>query len=438
MKKMLSIVLILCCIISLCGCDTVAKMAEVELPPVPTAEPAEQLPVQTAEPDAGVTETEHQHIIINIDRAEYEAYDPQQGTELILSFSYEIPYVHIPANPAAEEAINEFVAMLNESYYTGDDYGTVYDSGLAPGYINMLTQAEDNYNYIINSAVNYDSESMGFELACHRTLNVERCDEDWLSLLYHDYVNLGGVHGSYAYRAYCFDTGSGELMGLEDICADAELFKVFLAESMTERVRNDEELSQRVSGFVDVEGLPTLEEAAAALIRDGSWYLDNEGLVIFSDLYEMSSYAAGIIEFKFSYEELSDYIKPELVPENIRYSAEFAAVPVADTVESSREIIDMVKLHEDGEGIYLVANGTAKDVRLASVDYTDEFYETSQHWYCSSMKDCAVQLITTIPEGMPELKLSYTDAGGEHSLYLSQSGEDGSLLLVDDSIEAVG
>jgi len=438
MKKLISIILILCCVLSLCACEAVEKMAEVELPPVPTADAAEEIPDAAGQPETAVTETEHQHIIINIDRTEYEAYDPQKGTELILSFSYETPYVHIPANPGAEEAINEFIALLNESYYTGDDYGTVYNSGLAPGYFNMLTQAEDNYNYIINSAINFEGDILGYELACHRTLSIERCDEAMLSLIYRDYVNLGGVHGSYGDRAYCFDTKSGELMGLEDICSDYESFCAFLKESMINKVNTDAELQQRINGFVDVEGLPTLEEAVTGLIRDGSWYLDNEGMVIFSDLYEMSSYAAGIIEFRFSYEELRDYIRAELVPENIQLSAAFAAVPVAQSSESSREIIDMVKIHEQGEGLYLVADGTAKDVRLTSVDYIDAFYETAQLWYCSSMENCAVQLVTLIPEGMPELKLSYRDSAGEHSLYLSQSGEDGSIILVDDSIEAVG
>jgi hypothetical protein len=54
------------------------------------------------------------------------------------------------------------------------------------------------------------------------------------------------------------------------------------------------------------------------------------------------------------------------------------------------------------------------------------------------MDNCAVQLVTRIPEGMPDLKISYADQNGEHSFYVSQSGVDGSIILVDDSIEAVG
>jgi hypothetical protein len=54
------------------------------------------------------------------------------------------------------------------------------------------------------------------------------------------------------------------------------------------------------------------------------------------------------------------------------------------------------------------------------------------------MTDCAIQLVTLIPEGMPNIKISYTDAQGEHSMLLTQSGEDGSIILVNDDIQAVG
>ena len=98
----------------------------------------------------------------------------------------------------------------------------------------------------------------------------------------------------------------------------------------------------------------------------------------------------------------------------------------------------MLKVSEDGQTVYFVADGRANDVRISRVDYLDGFYDTERLWYCSVMEDCALQIVTDIPEGMPELKLSYRDAAGEHELYLSQSGVDGSFIFVDGSIEAVG
>ena len=55
------------------------------------------------------------------------------------------------------------------------------------------------------------------------------------------------------------------------------------------------------------------------------------------------------------------------------------------------------------------------------------------------MENCAVQVSTWIPDGMPNLKLSYRNSEGLQNFYLTQSGEDGSLILMPgDSIEAVG
>ena len=77
-------------------------------------------------------------------------------------------------------------------------------------------------------------------------------------------------------------------------------------------------------------------------------------------------------------------------------------------------------------------------MRLTSVEYAGAFYETAQLWSCSLMRDCALQLETVIPDGMPNLKISYRAMDGLKNLYLTQSGEDGSLILMDDSIEAIG
>lgn len=435
MKKLISLILLVS-VLSLSACGVSEVVNNVSLPPVPTSEPAEAEATAAPAPSEPVTETSHQHIIINFDKTELQAYDPQQGTELILSFSYETPYVHVPANVSAEETINEFIAMIDESFYTGDTYGLVYDSGCAYGYNNMLTMAEDNYNYIVNSTINF--EGKGFELANHRTVSVERCDEELLTLLYHDYVNLGGVHGSYGYRAYNFDLKDGSVASLDSIAEDPEYLRIFLLNYMINAVDGDEELQQRMAGFVNEEGMPSLEDALAALIREGSWYFTEDGITIFSDLYELCSYAAGIIGFKIPYSELEGYIKAEYLPEETAGEAAFSVVPAEELRESSKEIIDMLKLQEDGQTVYLVAEGKARDVRISRVDYADGFYETERLWYCSEMEDCVLQLVTAIPEGMPELKLSYSDLSGEHVFYLSQSGVDGSLILVDEGIEAVG
>ena len=62
-------------------------------------------------------------IIIAVENTQKQAYDPQDGTQLIPTFSYETPKIEILGRADAEKAINEYVAMLDETYVTGEDYG---------------------------------------------------------------------------------------------------------------------------------------------------------------------------------------------------------------------------------------------------------------------------------------------------------------------------
>ena len=46
-------------------------------------------------------------------------------------------------------------------------------------------------------------------------MTAERGDTQVLTLLYNDYSDLGGAHGSYGYTGYSFDTQTGELLTLD-------------------------------------------------------------------------------------------------------------------------------------------------------------------------------------------------------------------------------
>ncbi len=101
--------------------------------------------------------------------------------------------------------------------------------------------------------------------------------------------------------------------------------------------------------------------------------------------------------------------------------------------------MDSLILNEDGQELCIAANGRIYDVSVCSVYYVDRFYENTQFWYASSLSDCALQLQVVVPDGLPNLRISYTTADGvRHGKLLSQSGADGSFMLVDDDIQAVG
>ena len=438
MKRVFAGLLALVMCLSLCACG-----GKVDLPPVPTAEtvvvPAETAsPAETETPAPVETEApapEHAEangrVLVSVEKTEEQAFDPQYGETLILSFSYETPRVIDEENPAAADKVNEFIGLLNEAYITGEDYG----EGAGIGYNNMLTYAEENYGMQLEMNLEYPT----FELTSARHIAIPRNDGKVLTLLFNDNSYTGGAHGSYSTRGYSFDMATGERLSLASLSADEAALRDFLTQEMVQQAREDAYIHDQMEGFVEEDAL---EETLAALLRSGSWYLDYEGMEIFSDLYEISSYAAGMVSFRIPNEKLLGHVDERFLAVPASSGGELRAIPAEAMEDGSMEIVDMVKVYDEGTTVYLVSDGPVQDLRVSSVDYFDyngSFNESAVHWSCSGLENAAVQLVTVIPDGMPNLKISWRGASGEQSVFLTQSGEDGSLILMPgDSIEAVG
>ena len=437
MKKLLSSVLAVLLCVSLCACAGVPK---IDLPPLPTAdltpEPAAATPTPAPTmapvPDEGQSvpaEGLKGSVIVSNKRTEKDAYDPQSGELLILRFSYDTPTVIIEENPEAADKINEFIGLQEESFYTGEDYG----DGYGTGYNNMLTLAEDNFNYYASQET---MEYAPLELSSALSVEVLRNDARVLALAYNESSYTGGAHGMYSERTYCFDPATGEQLTLANISADKAGLREFLNGKLVQIVQTDADIQERTQGFIDPDAVDT---TLGALLRDGSWYFDYDGMVVFSDLYEISSYAAGIISFRIPYAELEGRIDSRFFPEQGTASGSFRALSADDMTDGSTQIVDMLKVFDGGQTVYLVAEGEVSDVHITSVAYSAFFHDVTQLWSCSAMNDAALQLVTVIPDGMPNLKISWRTAQGEQACYLTQSGEDGSLILLPvETVEAVG
>ena len=229
---------------------------------------------------------------------------------------------------------------------------------------------------------------------------------------------------------------TGRLLSLEDLSGDYDALAAFLVDYMVNTVENDPELAQRIDLGLYEEGTD-YAEILTPLLRQGAWYFDSQGLVIFSSLYEISSYAAGPIVFHIPYADLQGHIDDRWLPEEIQGSGSLELAAGGEMLPDSTPIIDKLDVDNEGESLYLIARGSVKNLRIAKGEYVNSFYVTENLWNCAGMDNCALQLQCLIPEGMPNLRISYDDAAGSHSYYLSHSGLDGSVILTD-TVEAVG
>ena len=418
----------------LSGCARLDRIKQVELPPLPEAEASAEPTAAvspTPQPDTDVVPTQAPHessepeepIILRFETVAEERFDPAEGKQLILTFSYVTPKVRIPGREAAAAAINEAVAILDESYYTGEDYGEGYNSG----FNGMLEAAEDNFAYIVGTG----ETGLPMEFASTRNARCARADEEALSLIFDTYEYTGGAHGMLVRRAYVYDTQSGERLSLDDLSDDPVLLRETLVEQMLRALETDEELALHVSdAFVDPADYPS---AFAALLREGSWYLDAEGLAVFSDLYELGPYAAGMAEFLIPYESLTDCLSPRWLP-SVRHSGGSVSVkPLREWQSADLTVVDRLELDAEAEEICLMCSGPIYDLRLTRVGYGEPFYEIGSLWACSYMENCALVLRSFVPEIIPDLQISYTGPDGHPvRLLLTQSGRDGSYLLIDE------
>lgn len=428
MKKIFSMLLAGVMIIGLAGCE---QLSNVELPPLPTVTPETEeqspSPSPTVEPTEEPVQETAGTVTVNVKHTLQQAYDPQNGTELILSFSYDTPVVYIEGGEETAAAVNERIALMDEAYYTGNEY----DGMQGTGYNNMLTMAEDNYRMIIETG----TEGVPMELSSDRSVSVPRIDSQVLTLLYNDYMYTGGAHGSYGYEGYCFDLSDGHLLTLEELSSDYEALSAFLVNYMVQMVESDEELAQRI----DISLLPEgsgYAEILSPLLREGSWYFSSDGLVIFPDLYEISSYAAGIVEFVIPYDALTGYVDEKWIPVPVEGSGSIELIKAEDMVDGSTPIVDKLVVGQEGAEFYLVAQGSVSSLTVTEGDYADKFYPSSTLWSCSALEDGALQMVCPLPEGMPEIQISYRNDQGQQQFYLTVDGEGSPTLT--DNVEAVG
>jgi hypothetical protein len=147
--------------------------------------------------------------------------------------------------------------------------------------------------------------------------------------------------------------------------------------------------------------------------------------------------------FTIPYASLEGYVDEQYLPVKREGEASLGVVKLDEVEDGTVKSIGRLDISE-GEHLYLTVQGKAYDVSVSKASYYDQgegatFYERERLWYASFMEDCALQLNVIVPEGMPDLMISYTDADYvEHRLLLSESGADGAPVLVDDTIQAVG
>ena len=418
-KKVISLLLCAALALSLAACST---KPETSAEPTATAEPTPVPPVSspeaTAEPEPTV---ENLNVPVVSVRRENEDFYTADNNTFLLTYACAEPSVSMNGNDAAAAAINEALHKQYTDFAVGVESSDEY---AVSGKENYLAAAKEDLAWQTENG-----NAAGFyPYSLMRQTNVRYNARYLLSLTYDDTSYMGGAHGYTGRTGHTFDIRTGQELTLADLTDNYDAFLSAAVEQL-----RDISYGAEYAAYGLNEGY---EDQLAALFRDGNWYFNDEGLVLIANPYELASYAAGLIEFTLPYAWLAYQIKADYLPAE----READGTLTGELSESADAAGNATYVYDTGTGglgacVTFTASGTVEDIELNAVtylEYSNLYRVDGTLWYAELLSDGeSVCVQTWIPDVMPNLSLSWRDSEGEHTKYISQSGMDGSLILMD-------
>ena len=252
----------------------------------------------------------------------------------------------------------------------------------------------------------------------YQQLGVARHDEAVVSLISLSSLYSGGSHPNSVQTAYNLDIENRRLLHLEDVIleeAAPELAKLV-------RARVDEK-------FTMIDGGNGLFEDYGDIIESSMnygnmtpyWYMNNEGLVIFYNQYELGPYAAGIIKVELAYDALKgilleDYypVAGDGIPGDLKVIGEGergSRIPITLDEQEGVLLIGVegsVRQVQLSEVMWLEDTPIAQDMRFSALHLNDGDVLEIYGGYCDETKSYVIE---------------FTDGRGEHHLYHIRDGE---------------
>lgn len=408
MKKWIAGVSTVLLIFTLCSCmkDTTPTTEAPETEQETTVAPSELSVTGTDAPEPTETVPTEEPTVPKADGVTV-SMTPSEDSEKaadgsnIYSFRSQTISLSIPAYPEAEKKIE---SVINDS----------------------IANAKGASQAAKESALrDYDESPSWSEYFSAIAYTPQRLDNTVVSFSGSTTEFLGSAHPNVTMFSHTFDTKTGDPLTITDILTDeAQLVQV--KELVLQELNKKDNLFE---GYEET----VAERFLSFNIASAYWYLTDNALVYYFSPYEIAPYVEGTIEVAISYEDLNGIMKDEYcksVPEKV-------AAPKADIV--SQEItadfqqLYQVILDQEGEHIYLHGFQDQTSIRISSGYWgmdDNQFHCENVCFAASSLNASdAIEIATFIPDAMPNIQI---ELNGTTVYYLSQSGEDGAILLLDN------
>ena len=298
------------------------------------------------------------------------------------------------------------------------------NSSLAELYVRFGADAEYTQRVAEDQT---DGEQIALSYYC--APSVTRCDTRVLSAVFDVSQDIGGIHADSTRTSRSYNADNGSLLTLADIAKNEEQLKTFIKNYVIGLAAGDDYKEGGVSILFD-----DFESTINDLVDAGAnWYFSDGGLVFYANPYDIAPYSRGVLLFEIPYSALEEFIDEGFMPAEYEGENGMLLADDGDKLDrSSLNILGTVTVDEDGQSVVLSAEETVYNVKI----YTSGRMLWQRNYLTTGE---GVEVKSFIPDAQPNIAVSYELADGTEIVRgIFQSGDDGSILLVDlqDSIRS--
>lgn len=342
-----------------------------------------------------------------------EKRTPVPQFDIMASYSFD------DAELKNDDGVSYYRQSLGSAEISSKDERTAQriNASLAELYVKFRADAEYTRRVAEDQ---HEGETIELSYLC--TPSITRCDTNALSVVFDISQDVGGLHADFTRVSRSFNADTGEQLTLADLARNEDQLKTFMKNYVIGLAAGDQYKENGQSIFFE-----DFEAAIGGLIDAGSnWYLNDEGLVVYANPYDIAPYSCGVLMFEIPYSALEEFIDAGFMP--VEYEGENGLVLADDGDKLDRDsinILDTVTVDAEGQSIVLSAEETVYNVRI----YTESRTLWQRNYLTTGE---GVEVKSYIPDTQANIAVRYQLADGTEVIRgIFQSGSDGSIILVD-------
>ncbi|MGL6105158.1 PdaC/SigV domain-containing protein [Romboutsia sp.] len=161
------------------------------------------------------------------------------------------------------------------------------------------------YNEAQSQAKEYqkDLPDIGNKFVANTDFKIKKNSDNMLSLVIEYYKYSGGAHGYYEDITYNIDSRDGKILSFKDLFKEESNYKNIIDKEIRNQIENIIKKDPQYDGVYEFNG-----------VKDNTkFYIQDDNIVVYFDLYEIAPYAAGIPEFPINIKVVNHILKDEYI-----------------------------------------------------------------------------------------------------------------------------